>query len=240
MKDKVLIFIIGIFVGLLIGGGFFLLKLDDYFKELSFYKHLTLYRSDESNRGVGEEGTQKASENQGSTFKTRNQNAHQDTLNRNRNLNSGSQTTHQSATDSLNSTMNSESGAINSDEIVVRKDQLIATKNIEVTNLSTSLNGTRDSVLQQISDIRDDKNNIARQSVSIEIWKSPINYKGYKMTRNKIVLFGISEHEDFKAYRFGDSYYLRLQQAIYKIDFTDDFRQFERVTDESIIARLKN
>jgi len=40
-KEKSYGFIIGILVGLIVAGGFFIFKLDDYFKELSFYKSVS-------------------------------------------------------------------------------------------------------------------------------------------------------------------------------------------------------
>src|SRR4051812_41916314 len=38
LKDKIQIFLIGLLLGILLGGSFFILKLDGYFKQLSFYK----------------------------------------------------------------------------------------------------------------------------------------------------------------------------------------------------------
>ena len=40
-KEKSFGFIIGILVGLIVAGGFFIFKLDDYFKELNFYKSVS-------------------------------------------------------------------------------------------------------------------------------------------------------------------------------------------------------
>src|ERR1700733_11969403 len=40
-KDKLQVFIMGLMLGLLVGCGFFIFKLDDYFRELNFYKHLS-------------------------------------------------------------------------------------------------------------------------------------------------------------------------------------------------------
>src|ERR1017187_5635341 len=40
-KDKLQVFIMGLMLGLLIGGGFFILKLDNYFRELNFYKRIS-------------------------------------------------------------------------------------------------------------------------------------------------------------------------------------------------------
>jgi hypothetical protein len=39
-KEKLQVFMLGLMAGLIIAGGFFILKLDDYFKELNFYKNV--------------------------------------------------------------------------------------------------------------------------------------------------------------------------------------------------------
>ena len=40
-RDKLQVFFLGLLFGLVIGGGFFLLKMDQYVKELSFYRSIT-------------------------------------------------------------------------------------------------------------------------------------------------------------------------------------------------------
>ena len=40
-RDKLQVFFLGFLLGIVLGGGFFLLKFDSYIKDLSFYKSLT-------------------------------------------------------------------------------------------------------------------------------------------------------------------------------------------------------
>src|ERR1035437_1411750 len=47
-KDKSQVFVIGLMAGLIVAGGFFILKLDNYFKELSFYKSISKTFSSDS------------------------------------------------------------------------------------------------------------------------------------------------------------------------------------------------
>ena len=47
-RDKLQVFFLGLLLGLVLGGGFFLLKLDQYVKELSFYKSLTEEKKDKN------------------------------------------------------------------------------------------------------------------------------------------------------------------------------------------------
>src|ERR1044071_3115140 len=50
-RDKLQVFFLGLLLGLVLGGGFFLLKLDQYVKELSFYKSLTEEKKDKNDLG---------------------------------------------------------------------------------------------------------------------------------------------------------------------------------------------
>lgn len=122
---------------------------------------------------------------------------------------------------------------------VVRKDEILGSRNYEVTNLqkAETKNGS-DSLLEKVSGIKDGKKNIIA-SFKVEFWQSPINYKGYKMTKNKIVLFGVNPDETVKLFHTDDALFMKQNQNYYKLYFTDDFKQFEKVTDSSIIAKLK-
>ncbi len=126
-----------------------------------------------------------------------------------------------------------------SSDIVVRKDELLSTKTLEVNNLSPVAKASaKDSLLQKVSGMKDDKNS-ASQFFNIEFWKSPLNYKGYKMSKYKIVLYGIAYAEGLKVYRLDDVVYLKQSSFFYRLDYGSDFRQYERITDETVINKLK-
>ena len=88
-----------------------------------------------------------------------------------------------------------------------------------------------------ISGIKNTKK--SSSTIRVEFWQSPINYKGYKMTKNKVVLFGINAGDVIKLFLLEDNIFIKHNQNYYKLYFTDDFKQFEKVTDLSIIAKLK-
>jgi len=224
----------GLMLGLLIGGGFFILKLDDYFKELNFYKRLSLKKEDkpeekeedktkEQNKQTSykfvQGGTTTATSSKADSVKTEVKEAAADSLSR------------------QDTTTHNETASIQND-IVVKKDELITSMQADLVNYIAVNPGNKDSLLQKVSGIRDDKN-LPKQAMTIEFWRSPINYKGYKMAKNKVVLFGLTGQDDVKLYRFDDGIYMKLQQGVFKLDFTDEFKQFERINDEAILARLK-
>ena len=96
----------------------------------------------------------------------------------------------------------------------------------------------KDSLLQKVSGVKDDKN-VASQFFNIEYWQSPLNYKGYKMSKYKMVLYGIAASDGMKVYKLDDIIYLKNASMVYRLDNTGDFKPYERITDEVIINRLK-
>ena len=59
------------------------------------------------------------------------------------------------------------------------------------------------------------------------------------MAKNKVVLFGIAAQEEVRLYKLDETIYIRLQQGVFKLDYSNDFKQFEKINDEALLARLK-
>ncbi len=200
---------IGLLVGLLVGGGFFILKLDDYFKELSFYRGLSQKQEEKTEEKIKDQTDERIRLKNKNTTVAKNDSA-------------------KGAKMTVKSTANLD--------IVVKKDELLIVKQVDMINLSSP--GNKDSLLQELSGIKDDQV-LIRQSMNVEFWLSPINYKGYKMAKNKVVLFGIATQEDVKLYKLDENSYLKLQQGVYKLEYTNDFKQMEPVNEEAVLTLLK-
>lgn len=123
----------------------------------------------------------------------------------------------------------------NTEPFIVRKDELLSTQTIMVANLQPADNA--DTVLEKMSGIKNQKGAIT--SFKVEFWQSPINYRGYKMSKNKIVLFGIDPNDEIKILHLEEEIFMKKNQTFYKLSFTDEFRQFEKVTDITITSKLK-
>lgn len=238
-KEKVQIFIIGLSIGLLIAGTFFILKLDDYFKELNLYKKVSQTFSSPTEHAGTEDKKDDAdlekdkkglSKEQKKTI-VKNDYSVKNKMNAEFNLNSDTLKT--SKQDSISSTFSSK------DEIVVRKDELITVRTIEVNNISgANKTSGKDSLLSKVSGIKEEKN-YGKQMFNVELWQSPLNYKGYKLSKYKMVLYGIQSIEDMKLFKLDDVIYLKTGSLVYRLDYVSDFKQYERITDENIINRLK-
>jgi hypothetical protein len=237
-KEKLQVFIMGLMAGLLIAGGFFILKLDDYFKELSFYKSVIKTfsnnsKNDEPLKNSGDTLSSEEKQEQGNKIKNKKNITNEISTKKDFVLDADTMNSH-SSKDSL-----LISGISNPDDIVIRKDELLFTKTIEVLNLSPIANRTsKDSLLQKVSGVSDEKNNM-KEFFNIEFWQSPLNYKGYRMSKYKLVLYGVTSADKLKIYKLDDVIYLKNGALFYQLDYANDFKQYERITDEVIINRLK-
>ncbi len=234
--------------GLLIAGGFFILKLDDYFKELNFYKNIAkTFVSDSKNleSSVKSEDTEPVKEKKAKPA-----------LSQDKSISSvDSIDLKKTKTDmvldadtlkkylSMDTAASKNTSAItssSSEDIVVRKDELLSTKTVEIINLSAvaSSRNSKDSLLQKVSGIKDDKN-ITKQFINIELWQSPLNYRGYKMSKYKIALYGVTSLEALKVYSLDDVIYLKNGAIVNKLENSSEFRPYERITEENLISKLK-
>jgi hypothetical protein len=237
-KEKSQVFIFGMMAGLIIAGGFFVLKLDDYFKELNLYKNVvkTFYlRSKTSETNI-----------QPNHFDSAGEAAKMDTGKKANKSNRDSKKTVYFETEKADSSIHKytkDSMVVDpnySEEIVVRKDELLTFKILEVINLtpSASVNSAADSLMQKVSGIRDDRNN-SKLFFNVEVWQSPLNYKGYKMSNYKLVLYGFTSLEGLKVYKLDNDVYLKKMSRIYKLERSTEFRSYQVVADPAIINKLK-
>jgi len=121
------------------------------------------------------------------------------------------------------------------DDIIVRRDELLESRSIELITLDgKTKNSKSDSLLKLI-----DNNGAEKTQYKIEFWKSPINYKGFKMIRNNIIAFGLETSENCKLYSYEQQFYLKHGNSVFKIYQTSDFQSFVKLTDESIIKLMR-
>ena len=247
-KEKSQSFIIGLMTGLLVAGGFFILKLDDYFKELNFYKNIAkTFVSDSKNleSSVKTEDTkpvvEKKIKSNTSKVKPVLSIDSTDIKPTNTNLVVDADTLKKYLSMDTVETKNSATiAATTSEDIVVRKDELLSTKTVEIINLGIIANNrsAKDSLLQKVSGIKDDRSSI-KQFVNIELWQSPLNYKGYKMSKYKIALYGLASVEGLKVYSLDDAIYLKNGAIVYKLENSSEFKPYERTTEDNLLSKLK-
>lgn len=71
-------------------------------------------------------------------------------------------------------------------------------------------------------------------SMFVEFWESPLNFEGYKLSKKKLVVYGLSPQMDYKLYKEGSDYYFSYQNVYYKMKETQDFLPFTEVAKSEV------
>lgn len=106
------------------------------------------------------------------------------------------------------------------DEIIVAKDELLYVRNIKIEGTKIKASMNLDSLL--VNDKTSKNNNLLR----VEFWRSPINYRGYLLTDNKLVLYGIYIFEDVSLEIRNNKLYMLYQNNYFLLEKNDDFQPF--------------
>ncbi len=119
------------------------------------------------------------------------------------------------------------------DEVTVAQEELLSVKNIKVINLDGS--SKRDTLTGQLAGVTtSDYPNL----FFVEFWKTPLNSKGYRMTRNRVILYGLSDFSSITIYKVDDTYYLKNDDVVYKISSGTEFKPMELVNDTDLLAKI--
>jgi hypothetical protein len=216
--NRLQVFLLGLLFGIVLSGGFFLLKLDDYVKDFAMNNPLVNQDNKEDEEtATGNQTTDKqVKPKKNNTTVVADEN---DVIDENDSLLSDDTTGNVFVTDP-------------NGEIVVRTNELLGEKVVSLVNLD----GTKaiDSIRSKEAGIKEDPG----KSVTVEFWQSPLNYKGYTLSRSRLVLFGFNTDESVSLYRMDQAMFMKTNGGVFRLENTADFRQLERVTDESLLARL--
>ncbi|MEI6767068.1 MAG: hypothetical protein WCM76_15660 [Bacteroidota bacterium] len=125
----------------------------------------------------------------------------------------------------------------NGEDVVVMKDQMLFARTIKIDGFEKKSGSSEnlDSLL-----VDDPSAKKETDVTRVEFWKSPINYKGYKMDENKIVLFGILEYNEASLKSIDGEIFLKYKNEFFHLENTDSFKSFVSLKDASFIRRLNS
>lgn len=122
---------------------------------------------------------------------------------------------------------------LNEDGIKVAQEELLSVKNIKVIDLDE--NTKRDTLTGQLAGVTSSD---FPNMFFVEFWKTPLNSKGYRMTRNRVILYGLSDFSSITIYKVDDNFYLKNDDVVYKISSGTEFKPMELVQDTDLLARI--
>ena len=205
LKRKIPTFVFGLSIGLLIGIGFFVLKINDLFNKLK--------ESASEKITVIEKTVNTTDEDE----KTKNNNRFKINFKKSTKIN-------YSEVDSL---IKEDSG------INIASDELLTVKNIKIIQIGEFIPSKDSSDIQKTR--LDDTNS---DLYFVEFWKTPLNSKGYRFTKNKIMLYGFDDFSNLTLYEIDHSFYIKSSDQVYKLLYSSEFKQLDRVLDSELLAKI--
>lgn len=211
-KYKIPPFVFGVSVGLLAGVAFFMFKIDDYIKKINKPSIDNIKIVEQTVKE--DSGKDNTSQKEAGSEKEK----HKPTINT-----KNSPNINYSEVDEL----------LKEEAIKVAQEELLSVKNIKVINLDGR--SKKDTLTGQLAGVTSsDYPNM----FFVEFWKTPLNSKGYRMTRNRVILYGLSDFSSITIYKVDDSYYLKNDDLVYKISAGTEFKPMEPVSDSELLARI--
>ena len=205
LKRKIPTFVFGLSIGLLVGIGFFVLKINDLFNKLK--------ESASEKITVIEKTVNTTDEDE----KTKNNNRFKINFKKSTKIN-------YSEVDSL---IKEDSG------INIASDELLTVKNIKIIQIGEFIPSKDSSDIQKTR--LDDTNS---DLYFVEFWKTPLNSKGYRFTKNKIMLYGFDDFSNLTLYEIDHSFYIKSSDQVYKLLYSSEFKQLDRVLDSELLAKI--
>ena len=205
IKRKIPSFVFGVSIGLIIGVGFFIFKLDDYFNIIRTAATEPIKIIEQPVKQEKEKKENPAGENR---FKINTR---------------VSPNVNYKEVDSLIK----EDG----EEIKVAKEELLTVKNIKLIDLDKS---QKDTLSAKLAGVNEDNSTL----FFVEFWKTPLNSRGYRMTKNRIILYGFSDFSSINLYKVDDVFYLKSEDQVYKLSGNSDFMPMERVNDSGLLTKI--
>ena len=207
LKRKIPTFIFGLSIGLIIGLGFFIFKINDVFNKLkeSNKGQVTIIQQPVKNVKIGSD----KQKNNKDRFKI--------------NLKRSSKIDYVEV-DSL---------ITEEDQFTIAKEELLSVKSLKVIKIGGGSNQS-DSLAAHLANVKENVSDL----YFVEFWKTPLNSKGYRFTKNKIMLYGFMDSNNILLYELESSFYIKSSDQVYRLFYGGDFKQLERVLDTELLAKI--
>lgn len=203
-------FVFGVSIGLLVGVGFFVFKINDLFNRIKSSAAGTVTVIEQPVKNVPVPSDE---------VKKKNRERFKIDLSKSRQVN-------YREVDSLI--------ALDS-KLNIATDELLAVKSVKVIRIGDNNSGN-DSLVSKLANVEEPSSDV----YYIEFWKTPLNSKGYRFSKNKVVLYGFQDYTNVELYELNRNYYFKCADQVYKLSYGADFRPLERVVDGELLARINS
>lgn len=124
---------------------------------------------------------------------------------------------------------------LNTDErINIATDELLSVRTVKIIRIGER-GPAHDTVAARLANADDlPPSNL----YFVEFWKTPLNSRGYRFTRNKIMLYGFQDFTNAVLYALDNAFYLKSGDQVYRLFYTPEFKKLERVVDTDLLAKI--
>ena len=114
--------------------------------------------------------------------------------------------------------------SIVNEEVLILTDKRLKLVNILIKHISSN-SLVKDSLLKLSIDIVEVNN----RYMAVEFWESPINFKGYKLSKSKLIIYGLSPQLEYQIIKNKNRYYLKFHSIVYELNETESFKSFVQI-----------
>ncbi len=135
------------------------------------------------------------------------------------------------------------------DDIVIKKEKLLISALVPViekpipdsklADASQNSSLTQDAVQKLNPSAGVPEEEKAVSNYQVEFWISPINYHGYKMSRNKLIIYGIDEPDALKLYRLNDALFMKYGNEFFHLVTTFEYIPYQRLKDSDVPLAIR-
>jgi len=116
-----------------------------------------------------------------------------------------------------------------SEDFNINRDELITSQLIPIIYLDKQVD--KDSLIKNLLGIKQNR----PTEMVVQFWKSPLNYSGYKLSRNTLILYGLSEQFEYKIYQRDNFHYLSNETVFYRLSETQEFLPYLEVDKTEVL-----
>lgn len=123
------------------------------------------------------------------------------------------------------------------DGIRVRRDRMIGTQTFHLPAIDQLSEGS--ATTRRLDSLLGNRQSPASRLFTVEFWESPLHFTGYKMGKNRIVLYGLDQIESVSLQAMNDTVYLKYYEFYFPLVLTTEFLPLVAVSDSLIINKLE-
>lgn len=116
----------------------------------------------------------------------------------------------------------------NEDSIQIKKDEKMKSETLTLKILKEE---EIDTLLEKLLNVE----SVKIKQLYVEYWESPLNYKGYKLSKSKLIVYGIKPVVPSVIYKSENTFFFKANNLYYELIETTDFKALKSIPKPDLI-----